>query len=105
MRFTLVSQAGSVELLFMFGDQCLYVNKSVNSICSSYKAIVSSEILTRFIWISFQSFNELCIDKVVVAWTVNGGQKALQNIFIFISKMIESLMGLKQMRVSNFWLN
>jgi len=25
----------------MFGDQCLYVNKSLNSICSSYKVIES----------------------------------------------------------------
>jgi len=25
----------------MFADQCLYVNKSLNSICSTYKAIKS----------------------------------------------------------------
>jgi len=25
----------------MFADECLYVNKSLNSICSSYKAIMS----------------------------------------------------------------
>jgi len=37
--FALTRQAGSVELLFMFADQC--VNKSLNSICSSYKVIVS----------------------------------------------------------------
>jgi len=39
MRFVL--QAGSVELLFMFTDQCQYVNKSLNSICSLYKPIES----------------------------------------------------------------
>jgi len=39
-RFILASQIDSVELLFMFADQCLNVNKSLNWICSSYKAIV-----------------------------------------------------------------
>jgi len=34
-------QAGSVELLFMFTDQCLYANKSLNQICLSHKAIES----------------------------------------------------------------
>jgi len=29
------------ELLFMFADQCLIVYNSLNSICSSYKAIES----------------------------------------------------------------
>jgi len=33
MRFVLAHQ-----LLFMFADQCLYVNKSLNLIGSSYKA-------------------------------------------------------------------
>jgi len=30
MLFVLVHYAGLVELLFMFTDQCLYVNKSLN---------------------------------------------------------------------------
>jgi len=29
-RFVLTCQAGSVELLFMFADQCLCVNKTLN---------------------------------------------------------------------------
>jgi len=32
MRFVLMSQAGSIEILFVFADQNLYVNKSLNSI-------------------------------------------------------------------------
>jgi len=43
MRFVLLCQAGLVELLFIFADQCLNVNKSPNLICSSYKEIESSE--------------------------------------------------------------
>jgi len=38
MSFVLACQA-TVELLFIFTDQCLYVNKSLNSTCSSYKVI------------------------------------------------------------------
>ncbi len=41
LRFILVHQACMIELLFMFADQCLYVNKSLNAACLSYKVIVS----------------------------------------------------------------
>jgi len=43
MRFVLVHQASTYELLLTFVDQCLHVFMFMNlhSICSSYKVIVS----------------------------------------------------------------
>jgi len=51
------------------------VNKSQNSICSSYKVIVSCHKIgtqtTQFIWISFTiSLCTFWSVKVLVAWTV-----------------------------------
>ncbi len=41
MRFVFTCQASTVEVLFMFADEYKYVDNSLNSICSSYKVIVS----------------------------------------------------------------
>jgi len=44
MKFVLKRQAKMVELLFMFADQYLNVNKILNSITSSFIAIVSENL-------------------------------------------------------------
>jgi len=42
----------------MFADQCLYVNKRLNSICSSYKVIVWTKPLNLY-GLVFNSLYEL----------------------------------------------
>jgi len=37
MRFIITRHANMLELLFIYAGQCLNVNKSLKSICSSYK--------------------------------------------------------------------
>jgi len=67
MRFVLVRQAGSVELQFMFVDQCLYsmfiqyVYSRLNTIWSSYKAI---ESLWKFVKMTGNGETLICIPKM-----------------------------------------
>jgi len=68
IRFVVMHQSSTVELLFMFADQCLYVNQSLNSNCSNHRDSFYN------LFVNLRS--EVC--EVVVAWAVNGGTEISQ---------------------------
>jgi len=57
MGFVLVRQACSVELLFVFANN-VYVNKSLNEICSSYKATAKLKVSLEILFICVDEQNE-----------------------------------------------
>ncbi len=90
MRFVLLCHASTIDasfqlpftifdVLYLFYDQGLYVKKSLNKICSSYKAIMSPQkhnnpidgSLLQCLYVLFKVL--LNFLKVLVEWTLNGG--------------------------------